>query len=649
MEKPIRHFLFAFLVLFCLDGIAQTADQLTTRNQRARRSFERAIAAWRQSDHNRTIAELRLAIESDPNFVEAHLLMGEVYFSREHYAQSIMPYQKALEINPALFPQARYYLGAAQLKTGQYEQARDNFLKFLELPGISESLKNASNAGLETCRFAIEAMANPVPFEPRNLGPAINTELPEYSPALTTDEQTMIFTRKIPVMDRGGMPTVRYHEDFFISHYRDGEWTPARNLGPPINTIGNEGAQSLSADGRHLFFTACNRDDGFGSCDLYYSQKTGNEWSRPVNMGPVVNTPAWDSQPSVSPDGRTLYFSSARRGSIGKMDIWHTTLDEQGNWTQPRNLGPVINTEGREMSPFIHPDNQTLFFASDGHPGMGGLDIFYSRRDENGKWSKPINLGYPINTYGDEFSLIVGAGGVNAYFASDQLGGFGDTDIYHFELYEEARPNPVTYMRGVVFDKESQRRLQANFELTDLESGQVIMQSTSDPRSGEFLVAIPTGRPLGLNVSHPGFLFFSEHFSYEETRTGADPYLRDIPLQPIKAGEAVVLRNVFFDTDRYDLKPESQSELAKLVELLQRNPRMKIEISGHTDNVGSFAYNLELSENRAKSVMQFLVEAGVDINRISHKGYADTMPVDTNETDSGRANNRRTEFKIIEY
>jgi outer membrane protein OmpA-like peptidoglycan-associated protein len=280
---------------------------------------------------------------------------------------------------------------------------------------------------------------------------------------------------------------------------------------------------------------------------------------------------------------------------------------------------------------------------------MGGLDIFYSRHDSLGNWSVPVNLGYPINTHGDEFSLIVGASGLNAYFASDQYGGFGDTDLYHFELYEEARPAPVTYMRGLVFDKESERRLQATFELTDLTSGQMIMQSSSDPRTGEFLVAIPTGKPLGVNVSHPGFLFFSEHFSYEEARTGADPYLRDIPLQPIKTGEAVVLRNVFFDTDRYDLKTASQSELAKLVELLQRNPRMKIEISGHTDNVGTFAYNLELSENRAKSVMQFLVEAGVDKNRISHKGYADTMPVDTNESDSGRANNRRTEFKILEY
>lgn len=648
MKNPFRLSILLLLLLIAMDGFAQSGDRLTTRNQRARRSFERAIEAWRMHDDSMTITELRLAIESDPAFVEAHLLLGEVYFSREFYKESVPHYQRALEIDPEFFPQARYYLGASLLKTGQYAEAKDQFQDYLRLENISENLKNASEAGLSTCDFALTAMANPVPFNPYNLGDSINSIFPEYSPTLTTDEQTLIFTRKIPRMESHGPSADHFHEDFFISHEKEGGWSAARNLGPPINTIGNEGAQSLSADGRHLFFTACNRQDGMGSCDIYYAQRTGHEWSFPVNLGSTVNSGAWDSQPSISPDGKTLYFSSARNDNIGKMDIWQTTLGEDGEWSIPVNLGPVINTGGREMSPFIHPDNETLFFASDGHPGMGGLDIFYSRRDSLGQWTEPVNLGYPINSYGEEFSLIVGAGGVNAYFASDLYGGFGDTDIYHFELYEEARPTPVTYMRGVVYDKEIGDKLQATFELTELETGQVITQSTSDRQTGEFLVAIPTGKVLGLNVSHPGFLFFSEHFSYEETRTGADPYLRDIPLQPIREGEAVVLRNIFFDTDQYDLKPASEAELQRLVELLQGNPRMRIEVSGHTDNVGTYYYNLELSKNRARSVMQYLIDAGIDRSRLTFEGYADTRPVDSNDTEEGRANNRRTEFKILE-
>ncbi|MEE4176802.1 MAG: OmpA family protein [Bacteroides sp.] len=637
------------LVFFAVDGFAQGDDQLTTRNQRARKSFERAIQSWRQHDDSRTITELRLAIESDPDFVEAHLLLGEVYFSREYYQESIPSYQRALEIDPDFFPQARYYLGSSLLKTGQYAEAKEQFQAYLGLENISENLKNASEAGLKTCEFALKSMANPVPFNPGNLGDSINSVFPEYSPTLTTDERTLIFTRKIPRMESYGPSANHFHEDFFISQMGEEGWSAASNLGPPINTGGNEGAQSLSADGRHLFFTACNRQDGMGSCDIYFAQRTGREWSFPANLGPVVNSGAWDSQPSISPDGKTLFFSSARNGSLGKMDIWQTTLGEDGEWSYPINLGPGINTEGREMSPFIHPDNETLFFASDGHPGMGGLDIFFSRRDSLGQWSEPVNLGYPINSYGDEFSLIVGAGGINAYFASDLYGGFGDTDIYHFELYEAARPTPVTFMRGVVFDKENGHKLRATFELTELETGQVIMESTSDRQTGEFLVAIPTGKLLGLNVSHPDFLFFSEHFSYEETRTGADPYLRDIPLHPIREGEAVVLRNIFFDTDRYDLKPASEAELLRLVRLLQSNPRMRIEISGHTDNVGSDAYNLELSKNRAQSVMQFLIDAGIDKSRLSFEGYADTQPLDNNDTEEGRANNRRTEFKIMDF
>lgn len=649
MKIPFRQILLLLLVFFALDGMAQGSDQLTTRNQRARRSFERALQAWRVHDDSRTIAELRLALESDPDFLEAHLLLGEVYFSREFYKESIPNYQRALEINPDFFPQVRYYLGASLLKTGQYAGAKRLFEEFLAIEKISENLKNASRAGLETCEFALAAMADPVPFNPMNLGDSINSQYPEYSPALTTDEQTLIFTRKIPRMESHGPSADHFHEDFFISNNNDGAWSPAHNLGPPINTAGNEGAQSISADGRHLFFTACNRPDGMGSCDIYYAYRTGREWTFPTNLGPGVNSGAWDSQPSISPDGKTLFFSSARNGSIGKMDIWYTTLDAEGQWSAPRNLGPVINTEGREMSPFIHHDNETLFFASDGHPGMGGLDIFYSRRDSLGEWSEPVNLGYPINSYGEEFSLIVGAGGVNAYFASDLFGGFGDTDLYHFELYEAARPTPVTYMRGVVYDKGNGNKLQATFELTELETGQVITQSVSDRQTGEFLVAIPTGKTLGLNVSHPGFLFFSEHFSYAETRTGGDPYLRDIPLQPIRQGEAVVLRNIFFDTDRYDLKPASETELNRLVTLLEGNPSIKIEISGHTDHVGTYAYNLELSKNRARSVMQYLIDAGVDVSRLSFEGYADTRPIDTNETEEGRANNRRTEFKILDH
>jgi len=648
MLNKARFCYFLLLVMACNLLLARESNSLSTRNNRARRAFEQATSAWRQRDFNRTVAFLQQAITFDSDFFEAQLLLGEVYFTGGNFEKSIQPYRRAIEIKPDRFPQARFYLGSALLKTGNYQESKEQFMAFLEQPDISEGQRKSSLAGIATCRFALDAIANPVPFTPKNLGQAINSPMPEYSPTLTADEYTLIFTRKIPTEDRPGHSEM-FQEDFFISRRSYDQWLSAENLGSPINTGRNEGAQSLTPDGQHLFFTACNRPGGFGSCDIYYSQWMGHDWSTPQNLGHTINSHVWDSQPSVSSDGLRLFFASARPGGLGEMDLWYSKKNDSGEWGVPQNLGATINTSGREMSPFIHADGKTLYFASNGHTGMGGLDLFVSRIDAAGSWSAPVNLGYPINTFADEFSLIVGASGTYAYFASDFHEGFGDTDLYHFELYEEARPTSVTYMRGEVFDKETHRRLQADFQLTDLETGLLLAVSTSDPITGKFLVAIPTGKPLALTVERPGYLFFSEHFSYAETRTGADPYLRDIPLQPISVGETVVLRNIFFDTGKFELRPESVVELQKLVELLQRNLRIRIEISGHTDNVGAFEYNLELSRNRARSVLQFLVAAGVAHDRLSFEGYADTLPIDTNLTEQGRANNRRTEFRITQY
>jgi len=624
---------------------AQERGELTTDSRRARRAYERAEEAYLRYNRGQALIELSDAVDRDPEFIEAHLLMAEIYFAGENYAESIAPYRNAVEIDPAFFPPAGFYLGKALYRTGEYKEARERLQAFYLRDDVSSALKVRAENLLKRCDFAIEAMAEPVAFTPENPGPAINSRLAEYSPALTADEMTLIFTREKPrESERGG--TIMF-EDFYISHFRNGEWTEAVNMGPPLNTRGNEGAQSITADGRHLYFTACNRSDGVGSCDIYYSRLEGGKWSRPVNPGRPLNSSAWDSQPSVSADGQTLFFASSRDGNLGQMDIWKATRNEAGVWNEPQNLGPVINTSGREMSPFIHPDNQTLYFASDGHIGMGGLDIFYSRKDENGSWTEPVNLGYPINTHADEFGMIVGASGKTAWFSSDMEGGYGESDLYTFTLYEEARPRPVTYMKGRVTDSESGDPLGADFEVSDVQNGRTLAASTADPVDGSFLVSIPTDRDLALNVSMTGYLFFSEHFSYEGVRTVVEPHLRDIALQPVQEGAAVVLRNIFFETDHYALQEASYHELERLRRFMEDNPDVFVEIRGHTDSTGSFAHNMELSENRARSVYSYLTEQGISPDRLSFKGFADTMPLDTNETAEGRAKNRRTEFRVI--
>ncbi len=627
---------------------SQTGEELTTGSRRARRAYHRAEEAWRLYDQHVAVEELNKALARDPDFIEAHLLLAEIYYQNEAYELSIQPLQKAIGINEDFFPMAGFYLGRSYFYTARYREALETFVTIVDIGRLRARFLDESRRYIKSCEFALHAIQNPVPYDPQNPGPAINSRHAEYSPALTADEQTLIFTRKKPLEGHWSGTPDHYHEDFYVSHFRDGSWQKAVNMGPPLNTEGNEGAQTITADGRHLYFTACNRPDGIGRCDIYYAEQSGKQWTMPVNPGRPLNSTGWDSQPSVSADGNTLYFASSRPGSIGSTDIWKATREDTGSWNEPVNLGPVINTTGRELSPFIHPDNQTLYFASDGHPGMGRLDVFLSRRQEDGSWGEPVNLGYPVNTHGDEFALIVSTSGKNAWFASDMEGGFGESDLYVIELYPEARPRPVTYMKGVVYDVETNEPLKADFELINLENGSRITTSSSDPVNGTFLVSIPTGKDLGLHVVKNNYLFFSEYFSYGETRTAIEPYERDIPLQPIHEGFRVVLRNVFFDTDSYTLKPSSLPELERLLLLLEQNPGLNIEISGHTDDTGSFEYNLSLSEKRARRVYDFLVEEGIDPERLRYAGYADTQPVDTNQTEEGRAMNRRTEFRVLQ-
>lgn len=642
----------AFLIFistwFVLAGTAwsQTHDELTTESRRAARTYLLAEEAYRAFDHQEAIRQLKRAIGMDADFIEAHLLMAEIYFSEENYAESIAPYQKVASLDPLFYPPAKYSLGIAMYRTGNYEKAIDVMERFTRMESASKALRDRGRDYLMRSQFALDAKKNPVPFEPENPGRAINSEHAEYSPALTADEKTLIFTRKKP---REGYPADygAYYEDFYISYFQDGVWTKAENLGPPLNTSGNEGAQTITADGRHLYFTACNRPDGLGSCDIYYAMREGDTWSVPVNPGPPLNSSAWDSQPSVSADGNTIYFASGREGSKGHMDIWKAKKNADGSWNKPENLGPLINTIGSELSPFIHHDNQTLYFASDGHPGMGGLDIFYSRRDDSGRWTEPVNMGYPINTHGDEFSLIVGASGQWAWFASDKEGGYGGSDLYTFELYPDARPEPHTYMKGIVTDARTNTPLSARFTIVNVNDDRMVTGASSDPVDGSFLVALPAGQDLALNVSKEGYLFFSEHFSYAGLRTIAEPYLRNIPLQPVAEGQAVVLRNIFFETDSHRLRESSRAELAELLRFMQENPGIHIEISGHTDSTGSFDYNMVLSEKRAMSVRDYLTGRGISKDRISYMGFADTRPIDTNETEEGRANNRRTEFRVM--
>lgn len=590
---------------------------------------------------------LQKSLSLDSLYADAYVLYGDIYNVTLQSEKAADCYNKAISLLKNPKPNLFFIAAGEELKCGRYQNAQKNFNLYLEKTGNESSLMDEVMKGLETCAFGIEALKNPVDFNPVNLGQSINSEWDEYLAALTADEEEFIFTVRRPRDNNTICAFCQMEEDFYSSLKENGEWQPRKPLDNPVNSSYNEGAQCISQDGRFLFFTLCNADFGYGSCDLYWSKKIGSRWSRPRNFGQPVNSPFWESQPTISPDGKTIYFASNRPGGNGKIDIWKTEMTEEGVFTVPENLGIIINTKDDDTAPFIHADGKTLFFASDGHRGMGGKDIFYSTLLLDNSWTEPINLGYPINTPADEINILINASGNTAYFASDKDGGFGGLDLYSFELDERLRPTPVTYIKGRVQDAVSLHPIQASIELFDLNHNQIITSTSSDPETGEFLACILTGTNVLLNVSNPLYPFYSENFQLKKSYSKLDPFLKDINLRKPDVGSTFILRNIFFDFDKSSLKNESFVELDKLFDYLKQNPSLNIEIGGHTDNSGSDDYNIRLSLDRSKEVYNYLILKGVDASRLTYKGYGKNNPIASNDTEEGRAANRRTEFKII--
>jgi len=467
----------------------------------------------------------------------------------------------------------------AAMAQHQYEKA----LKILEKCKTKGELQVRSflEWKITQCKFGINAIQHPTNMIPINLGENVNSGWDEYHPSITGDSKELLFTVRHPRTPQTICKHCKEEEDIFSSLQQFGIWQPRIRLEKPVNSDNNDGAQCISPDGKYLFFTICNDKAGHGSCDIYWSKREGNVWSEPKNCGAKVNTRYWESQPSLAADGKTLYFASNRTGGQGGMDIWKTEMVSEGVFTDPVNLGATINTPYDELSPFIHFDQKTLYFSSDGHLGMGGKDLFYAKKQPDGTWSDPVNLGYPINTYQDESGIVINAQGNAAYFASGRPGGFGGLDIYCFELEESLRPEPVLF---ITEKTEPTEELQNDTEI----------------------------------------------------------------LIPLIAGESFILPNIFFEFAQSNLLPDSYSELQRLLAYLVKNNTVKIEISGHTDNQGSEAYNQKLSMERAKTVYRFLIDHGIDANRLSYKGYGKEKPIVPNDTEENRAKNRRTEIFIIE-
>ncbi len=482
-----------------------------------------------------------------------------------------------------------------------------------------------------------------------NPGKSINSAFQDYAPVISADGSLMIFTTRRPVTEKEIKKNKEAYERVFFSTFNaeKNKWENAQQIKGKVNIPGrHNSAIALSNDGQRMLLY---RDDASGNGDIYESELDGEEWTQAEKLPEPVNSAGHESSASYSPDGRTIYFVSNRRGGQGGRDIWYCKKDRNGVWGKAENLGPVVNTKDDEEGVFIHPDGKTLYFSSKGHKGYGGYDLFKTSY-EKGKWTKPVNLGSEINTEGDDLYLVVTADGKVGYYASENKSQNQGKDIYRidfiFEKYPKNSGPKLTLFKGVVIDKETFDPLESVIEITDNDKNEVISQIKSNKTTGKFLISLPSGKNYGINVRKEGYLFYSDNLIIPDTSAYKE-IIKVIPLEKLNVGNKIVLKNIFYDFDKATLRPESMSELMLLVKLMNENATLKIELSSHTDSKGSDEYNLKLSQARAQSVVDYLVKNGISPTRLTAKGYGESKPIADNETEEGRQLNRRTEFTIL--
>lgn len=616
---------------------------------KAVKSYEHAVELAEAREFDKALAELESLNKKYPSFAEPWLKKATLLAAsaQKHAAyKSFKTGVTALGYDAAHAPD---YLMAGELalEYGDYAFARQSYDWLLKSNPRNRRGIPQAQRGLEVCDFAAKQLAHPAPdLKPRPLPERINQFRYSYFPAVTADGRALVYTARKGAADTDD-------ENLYIARRKGaGDFEEPQSISPFINSAYNEGAAAISGDGKTLVFTSCNRPDSRGDCDLYYSRRESGTWSKPVNMGPNVNSSWWDSQPTLSADGRTLYFASSRKASsLGQEDIYLTTFTEEGVWTPAKNVGAPINTPGRDMAPFLHASGSTLYFVSDGPIGMGGLDVFRIARKPGAGWGTPENLGYPLNTFEDESSIFITSDNHTGYYSHRESKGEGFSQstirLYQFDVPKQAQSfEQSAVAQGRVFDAVTKKTLEANVQVYDLGTDELTESVHSDKSDGEYTVVLTEGHQYAMYATADNYLIKSLTFDYTD-RKAFDPLTLDIYLDPVKAGASIVLNNLFFATNAFELEKRSKTELDRLTRFMNQYPEIRVEISGHTDDVGSDATNMTLSANRAQAVYDYLIKNGLKADRLEYKGYGETLPAAPNTTDANRQLNRRIELKIL--
>ncbi|WP_111671942.1 OmpA family protein [Algoriphagus litoralis] len=639
--RPVFLFFIGFFLILQTEG--QTYSIIDSRAIKLYQEGEE-LTLTRQYDE--ALAKYQSAIAREGSFLEAYVKATQILITQgkldeaEKMALSGKSRLSGKNANARNVAEYGWLLANLFLKQGRFEEA---YKQFQEAdPLFNEAFKKSLNyrqikAQME---FLGEALGDTMSIEKEMLKSPLNEFKLQYFPVLTADGEQILFTK------RDG--TGNFDKEDIFTAFADGEgsWTKPHSLAQSINSPFNEGTCTVTADGKILIYTSCDAPDSQGSCDLYIAYKVNGEWQRPTNMGTKVNSRSWDSQPSLSADGRILFFSSNRRGGYGGNDIWYTVRQNDGSWSEAKNLGDVVNTSKDEISPFMFFNNEILFFASDGHQGFGGMDIFLSRV-KNSEFQAPENLGLPINDQLEQVALFITAKKDYAYF-TELTKEEEENDrslLYRFKFPEEIYLGEnLTVTEGKVYNAKTGQPVDATLSLVSLTNDSTLYQFQSDGKTGDFMMLYPENAVSGLYVEKKGFL--PKIYNVERDKIQNVKDLK-VELVPVASGEAFVFENVFFDFDKFDLKAESLTSLKRLEKFLQENPNVNILISGHTDNIGNEGYNQTLSLQRAKSVQQFLVKAGLHPGRVMVEGKGDKEPLVPNTSAENQALNRRITIKIL--
>lgn len=646
----------------------------------------------KKNDKSKRVEALNRALEADPNCAEAHFYLGlellRTALSKPNasYKPAKSHLVKCVEICPDFHFEPYYFLASLELGAGEYIKAVEYFEKYNSLSASSqepldEDREVEIQKSLAFAKFFADAYKNPVPFNPQKVD-GVTTDEDEFLPLISPDNESMLLTRRYTITSHVQTSVVKSEPQFVEKFVQAKRVNGKFEMGEPLPTPFNQnpgyfyGGASLSLDNKHIYLTICKMGkNNYNNCDIYTADLKyrvdestgllGYHWNELRNLGPNVNTEdGWESQPSISADGKTLYFATAREGSAGT-DIYYTEKNENGQWGKAKSIGPPINTLYNEKTPFMHSDSRTLYFAADGseyedgHLGFGGYDVFFTRQNDDGTWQKPTNIGHPINTDGDEQAFAVSTDGKQVYYSQKHPTKSQSIDIWSFELYKDARPDKIVFVKGKLTDKNGEPARNAEIELKSMKSKEISrVEVDTDDGAYAAVIAVRDEEDVVLNVKAEGMAFQSKLIKTidDEAPLGQRTDDNDgevstfqefeLEVQEAVAGGVYQIDDIYYKTNSAEITENSKAILAEFAEYLKENDSMTIAIHGHTDNVGRADQNLALSTDRAFSVKQYLESLGVDGSRLDYKGFGETVPFASNDTEEGRAKNRRTEFLI---